>query len=79
FFKGALSFNYLDQDGILFNTSLKKYSVRGNMSSSLFNNRFRITANFSGTRRIKDANSRGEGQMINDINLSSTAEPFFSQ
>ena len=39
------SFNYLDQQGTLINTSLKRYSVRMNTTFSLLNNHVRIGEN----------------------------------
>lgn len=75
--KSALSFDYLNQDGILFNTHFNKYSVRGNHDLSFLNDRLKIKVNYSGTTSVKDRNSRGENQMVLDVNLSSPAEAFY--
>jgi TonB-linked SusC/RagA family outer membrane protein len=77
--KSSLSFDYLNQDGILFNTHYNKYSIRGNHDLLLLNDRLKIKLSYSGTTSIKDRNSRGENQMILDVNLSSPAEAFYEK
>ena len=73
-FSSFLSFNYLSQDGIIPNTSSKRYGIRANLESNV-NNWLKVTGRLNYSRKVSeepyiDAGDVSLGRTFNILNES---------
>lgn len=75
-FKGSVSLGVLNQDGILFNTDYKKYTIRANTDSWLLNNRLYFRTRINGVYGDRGQNHTPSSSMIDIVNKRNPSTSF---